>query len=216
MNDRPFDLIYVAQLIERKQPMFVVEVMKRLPDRTILVIGDGPLREQFLQRLADQGTRYLYVNRLDYKEMPRQFAQAKICLFPTLSDTWGIVSNEALAAGCPVITTPEAGCAGDLVIDGENGRILPLDAKEWAEYIEWRLDYASMWPGLPADTVKFLWNYTPANSALAIQQAVEKAMEAKSYRDTRKTYDDICTDCEEKDKCSKPHKEKNCPGDRIG
>ncbi|MBC7507657.1 MAG: glycosyltransferase family 4 protein, partial [Ferruginibacter sp.] len=67
--------------------------------------------------------------------IPDFYNKAKIFLFPTLSDPWGIVANEACASGVPVITCKNSGSADDLVIDGHNGYVLPLDPEIWADSI---------------------------------------------------------------------------------
>ena len=61
------------------------------------------------------------------------YARGKLLCFPTLMDAWGIVANEACAAGMPVLTSPHAGCAGELVRDGDSGFVLPLDPEVWAD-----------------------------------------------------------------------------------
>ena len=46
---------------------------------------------------------------------------------------WGVVANEACAAGVPVLVSPYAGAAHELVADGENGRVLPLELETWSD-----------------------------------------------------------------------------------
>jgi glycosyltransferase involved in cell wall biosynthesis len=53
------------------------------------------------------------------------YALAEALVFPTLSDTWGLVVNEAMACGLPIIASDVAGCAADLVHEGENGYVVP-------------------------------------------------------------------------------------------
>jgi glycosyltransferase involved in cell wall biosynthesis len=53
------------------------------------------------------------------------YALAEVMVFPTLSDTWGLVVNEAMACGLPIIASDAAGCVADLVHDGENGYVIP-------------------------------------------------------------------------------------------
>ncbi len=67
------------------------------------------------------------------EELPRLYKSAKLFLFPTKADVWGVVANEACAAGLPVLITPYAGAAGELIIDGKNGFIRELDADAWAD-----------------------------------------------------------------------------------
>jgi glycosyltransferase involved in cell wall biosynthesis len=77
--------------------------------------------------------------------LPRHYASARLLLFPTLYETWGLVANEAMAAGTPVITVPAAGCAGDLVIDGVNGRVIPAVVEHWADAVCTLLGDAELW-----------------------------------------------------------------------
>ena len=67
------------------------------------------------------------------EELPRLYKSAKLFLFPTKADVWGVVANEACAAGLPVMITPYAGAAGELIIDEKNGFIRELDADAWAD-----------------------------------------------------------------------------------
>src|SRR5947209_7444478 len=66
-------------------------------------------------------------------ELPALYRSARLFLFPTHADVWGVVANEACAAGLPVIVSPHAGVAGELVLDGENGFVCALDVKLWTE-----------------------------------------------------------------------------------
>ena len=59
------------------------------------------------------------------EELPEIYAFADALIFPTHSDPWGLVVNEAMACNVPVILTSVAGCASDLVQDGENGFVIP-------------------------------------------------------------------------------------------
>lgn len=135
MREREFDVLFCGQLHPRKAPLFFVKVCKELRDLRgscrCLIIGDGPLRAEVLQAMDDAQLDYSYLDAVPYADIGRQYARAKVLLFPTLQDAWGLVANEAFAAGTPVITTPEAGVSGDLVIDGVNGFIAPLDVHSW-------------------------------------------------------------------------------------
>jgi glycosyltransferase involved in cell wall biosynthesis len=138
------DILFAGQLIPRKQPMFFAEVAGRIRAQRghcrALILGSGPLERQLLEALDAAGVQWTYPGFVQPADLPSFFGRAKVFLFPTLEDTWGVVANEACAAGLPVITTPHAGCANDLIIDGENGYVLPLDATSWAARVVDLLD----------------------------------------------------------------------------
>lgn len=179
-SKRPFDCIYVAQLIDRKCAMFIPEVMAELRGKRLLIIGDGPLREPMLAKLNEYGVNYTYHPSVSWDKIHLQYQQARVCLMPTLDDSWGLVANEALASGCSVITTANAGCAGELVITGKNGWVLPLDAETWALAVEF---------GPLNGCEKSVEGYTFDAQARGIRAACEWADEARRYRNTRLLYE---------------------------
>lgn len=136
-SQRDHDLIFSGQLIERKNPDFfirvVMQLQQQIPSLRVLLLGNGPLRGQLLDTLDNAGINYTYPGHAQQEELPRYYGQSRIFLFPTSFDAWGVVAQEALAAGTPVITTPFAGCADELVLDNKNGFVLPLDEGIWTK-----------------------------------------------------------------------------------
>ena len=66
-------------------------------------------------------------------------------LLPTAGDCWGVVINEAMVAGTPVVTTVMTAAAGELVIHEENGYVLPLDAAAWSSAVAGLLSDQAKW-----------------------------------------------------------------------
>jgi glycosyltransferase involved in cell wall biosynthesis len=136
-NPRRFDLMFAGQFIPRKLPHFFVDVVeeirKKRPEVSVLLMGDGPERESVLNRLSSLGVRYQYEGFVPNERVAPTFASARLFLFPTTLDAYGVVANEALAVGTPVMCNDEPGAAGEVVIDGRTGYVLPLDPKLWAE-----------------------------------------------------------------------------------
>jgi len=58
-------------------------------------------------------------------ELPAFYALADIFVLPSINETWGLAVNEAMNAGCAIITTDQVGSAADLVRSGENGFSVP-------------------------------------------------------------------------------------------
>ena len=65
------------------------------------------------------------LGHLDRDQLARAYAEADVFVFPSVSDPWGLVLNEAMASGLPVIATSAPGAVDDLVSDGENGIVVP-------------------------------------------------------------------------------------------
>jgi glycosyltransferase involved in cell wall biosynthesis len=85
-----------------------------------LFAGDGPLENEVR---SATGVRHLGFQQ--HKELIELFALAETTVVPSVSEPWGVVVNDALAAGCPVIVSDAVGAAEDLVRDGVNGRVYP-------------------------------------------------------------------------------------------
>ena len=135
---RDFDLMFCGQLIARKLPLFALDVAERTSvvlgrSVTVLVVGAGPMQEEVVLRSKSvRGIRITVFGQAPQEQLPALYSRCKVLLFPTLQDPWGVVANEASAAGLPVLISPAAGAAGELVLHGVSGEILPLDPDAWA------------------------------------------------------------------------------------
>ena len=121
----------VGRLVSQKDyygliAAYGIYVSKGGPGRIGLVIaGDGELRESLILYAKglgiEAGIRFL--GRVNYADLPGlyHFAEAFILNSNSNSETWGLVVNEAMASGCPVLVSSACGCVEDLVEDGVNG-----------------------------------------------------------------------------------------------
>lgn len=133
---KEFDLLFSGRIDEGKLPLFFVEVASKINmDRKIkvLVIGDGPLKAEMEAKLVEKGIDHTFAGYIHQEKLQNYYIKCKVLLFPTIIDTWGIVANEALSVGVPVITSPNAGVADDLIISGKNGFVLENDVELWAQ-----------------------------------------------------------------------------------
>jgi len=127
-NDLP-SILYTGSLSNRKGVKYLLEafalIADRLPCRLVLV-GNGPLERELRDRAIDLGLQdqVEFVGFLEGDELIRRYAEASLFVLPTLEDTFGVVVSEAMACGLPVICSPFAGAARDLVIDGYNGYVV--------------------------------------------------------------------------------------------
>jgi 1,2-diacylglycerol 3-alpha-glucosyltransferase len=88
----------------------------------LLLVGDGPDRARLEKLVGEEeiaGVTFCGFHQRD--ALAVYYALAGAFVHPTLKDTWGLVVNEAMAAGLPVLVSERAGCAEDLVEEGLNG-----------------------------------------------------------------------------------------------
>ncbi|HUQ80921.1 MAG TPA: glycosyltransferase family 4 protein [Gemmatimonadaceae bacterium] len=117
-----------AKLIERKRPFDLLDAVADLRHRGIdahaLFIGDGAERAAIEHRATRSGIEdaVCIAGFVNQQELPAWYAAADALVLPSDGrETWGLVVNEAMAAGLPVVVSDAAGCSVDLVKDGENG-----------------------------------------------------------------------------------------------
>lgn len=137
---QPF-FVCVARLQPKKNLAFLIEAYALYRKRTLrpwklVILGDGPLRAELAARLAALGLTdsVLMPGFLQYPVLPAWYQAAGALLLPSMIEQWGLVANEALAAGLPAIVSNRCGCAGEIVLDARNGWVLsPTDLESWAK-----------------------------------------------------------------------------------
>lgn len=177
-GDREFDLMYSGQFTDRKIPHFFVdiveEVSKRVEHLTLLLIGDGPLKNEILARLnALKNVTYTYPGFVPQQELRGYYSSAKLFLFTTKLDAWGVVANESLASGTPVLVTPFAGVANDLVKHEYNGLVLDVDKQLWSNKIMEILENQQRWHQFSQNAFASVKDFTFDNAAKGICHACD-------------------------------------------
>ncbi|MCL4460030.1 MAG: glycosyltransferase family 4 protein [Chloroflexi bacterium] len=122
-------ILYVGQLIERKGVTHLLRayaLLKReYSDVSLLIVGYG-YQEGELKDICEreQIEDVVFLGHIDVSEVPRFYGLADLFVLPSSEEVWGLVINEALACGLPVITTNKVGASVDLVKEGKNGYIV--------------------------------------------------------------------------------------------
>ena len=89
----------------------------------LMMVGDGALRESLAVSASAQGVPIHFLGFCNQTKMPSAYAASDCLVLPSDGrETWGLVANEAVACGLPVIVSDECGCAPDLTTDGYAGR----------------------------------------------------------------------------------------------
>lgn len=114
-------LLYVGRLGVCKGLKYLIQAIEGIESfLQLTIVGDGEC--SLALRKAMQSHRH--IKSLPHNEVLNLMREADIFVFPTLSEGFGMVVTEAMSQGTPVITTPN-GCGGDLIVDGENGWLVP-------------------------------------------------------------------------------------------
>lgn len=166
-----YDLMFCSRLVHVKRPLATIEVAEATARRlgrcvSLLIVGAGELEEPMRARAAiAENVHTTFHGFASQSELPALYQSARVFLFPTKLDTWGVVVNEACAAGLPVILTPHAGTAGELVHDGENGFVRELDLEQWSKAAATLLSDDAMYARFSARSMQLVSRYSFVDAA---------------------------------------------------
>jgi glycosyltransferase involved in cell wall biosynthesis len=163
-------LLYVGRVSAEKQIDEIKPILEAIPGTRLAIVGDGPHRATLEAHFA--GTATHFVGYLQGLELAAAFASVDAFVFPSRTETLGLVLLEAMAAGCPVVAAASGGIP-DIVTDGVNGylfdpqdpqgaiaatgRLLAIQSSEREQLRENARQEAERW-GWPAAT-RQLQNY---------------------------------------------------------
>lgn len=140
-SDEDFVFAFVGKHVPFKRPMLLVEAAALARQRgwpvRLLFAGSGELTESLKLRAAGLGVPAHFTGFLNQTEMWKAYVPADAFVLPsTNGETWGLVTNEAMLFGLPVIVSDQVGCGPDLVIEDETGYVFGGGAEGLADAME--------------------------------------------------------------------------------
>jgi glycosyltransferase involved in cell wall biosynthesis len=120
-------LLYIGRLSAEKQIERIRPVLEAIPDARLALVGDGPHRQQLEAHFS--GLPATFVGYLAGEELASAYASGDAFVFPSSTETLGLVLLEAMAAGCPVVGANRGGIP-DIVTDGVNGCLYEPDGPD--------------------------------------------------------------------------------------
>lgn len=116
--------LYVGRLSPEKNVEMLVRVFNKRPDLILNIVGFGP-SEEALKRLAKKNI--VFHGPINNEDLPNIYQSNDVFILPSLSETWGLVVEEVLNNGLPVIVSNKVGCAEEIVNEN-NGIVFSLDS----------------------------------------------------------------------------------------
>jgi glycosyltransferase involved in cell wall biosynthesis len=124
-------LMWAGRLGKEKNLDFLMEVcmevMNQRPDTTLLIVGEGPERERLRREIADE--RVVFTGRVGRSDLAQLYQMSDLFVFPSTTDTFGMVILEGHACGLPALVT-DVGGPQDIVRDGETGFVVEANNHE--------------------------------------------------------------------------------------
>ena len=136
-------IMYAGRLIYNKGVQDLIDAIKSLKIKgyniVAFIVGEGDFKEELKMKSQDIKSNIIFTGHVNPEQIYKYYYASDIFVLPTCDDPWGLVVNEAMACGLPIIVTDAAGCSYDLVKD--NGYIVTHhDINELSRAIEDLMD----------------------------------------------------------------------------
>lgn len=172
LNLPAHNFIFVGRLIEFKNLVRLLEAYaiaqnKSDADWGLIFLGTGEQKPILQKQVAEKNIqKVFFFEGVNWQEVPIYLSLSDVLVLPSYSEPWGLVVNEAMACGLPVLVSEKCGSAYDLVENTVNGfTFSPLDVKEISEnllkFMNDEVDIAEM----AKASKKIIQEYSPENVA---------------------------------------------------
>jgi len=145
ISEKDVVILFMGKLIKKKRPLDLLKAYEllitnyQLPTSHLLFVGDGVLRPELEKYVKDNNLQNVhFCGFKNQTELPKYYTLADIFVLPSgTGETWGLVVNEAMCSGLPIVVSDIVGCGSDLVKNNENGFIFPLgDIEKLTAYLK--------------------------------------------------------------------------------
>jgi 1,2-diacylglycerol 3-alpha-glucosyltransferase len=171
-------ILFVGRLVPEKGVFDLLQAYANLESAMRLEVGlvfagDGNSRDELMQRAKaiSPGT-VCFPGFAQREDLTGLYALAELLVLPTHTDPWGLVVNEAMACGVPVVVSSVAGCSSDLVEDGWNGYVVPPRDPEKLKFaIDSILRQPELKQRMGVHSLKRIQQYSPEACAAGLAAA---------------------------------------------
>ena len=174
-------ILYASKLQSRKRCIDLVEAYIRLaprpgidPHAYLLIVGDGEERASLEARVRQSGLSSIRLPGFrNQSELPRFFDLADIFVLPSIHEPWGLIVNEVMNSGRPVIVSDQVGCQPDLVHDGVNGFVYPAcDVNALTDCLRRLLDDPALRASMGENSLRIIRQYSFEQDIEGLREAL--------------------------------------------
>jgi 1,2-diacylglycerol 3-alpha-glucosyltransferase len=182
--DQPF-FLSINRFVEKKNLPLLISAYAAYQRKlgknawNLVLCGDGELRSQIEQKIIDLNLQnYVHLTGfLQQEQMLPYFAHAKCFIHASMTEQWGLVVNEAMAAGLPIIVSNRCGCFEDLVIEGVNGFGFNPENQQELTSLMFKISSGEVDLELMGKaSLKHIEKYSPDYFAQGLQSAIQYAI----------------------------------------
>lgn len=178
-------LLFAGRIGKEKNLSFLFtimpEIVKRVPDSILLIAGNGPDLNLFIEEAKEKGIAEscVFSGYLDRKDLALVYAMSEIFVFPSITETQGLVTIEAMLSGTPVVAIGEMGTL--TVMGGNNGGFMVKnDPKEFTMRVLELLENPKLYKEKVAETAIHAQSWTIGTMTERLENIYIKTIEARN------------------------------------
>jgi glycosyltransferase involved in cell wall biosynthesis len=171
--------LFVGRLVREKGVFDLLSAYASLDpqlraEMALVLVGDGSERRQLEEQARSIAPgRVHFAGFVQRDHLAAYYGLAEMLILPTHTDTWGLVVNEAMACGLPVLVSRAAGCSADLLRDGWNGKeIVPQDVRGIALAMEWLGGRSELCREMGLHSAEHILKYSPHSWCEGVAAAI--------------------------------------------
>jgi len=156
------------------------------PPWDLVLVGEGPERSSIEREIREGIQEHVHLPGFKpYEELPIYYGLADAFVHASTREQWGLVVNEAMAAGLPVLVSEQCGCAPDLVVEGSNGYTFDPDGvSELARLLRRVAHSDTDRKQMGRASQRIIDRHGPDRFAVGLKRAVETALEGGAPPDS--------------------------------
>ncbi|NBV41308.1 glycosyltransferase family 1 protein [bacterium] len=178
----PHNFLFVGRFAPEKNIETLLKafdsICRDFPDWGLLLVGGGPLETRYREIIEDLTIpRVSVIPFLQKSELPAIYGIADVFVLPSLSEPWGLVVNEAMAASLPVIASQKCGSTADLITHGKTGfSFVPTDPTRLADLMRMLASDPELRRSIGTAAFEKIGEYSSERSAERMGEAIRYAM----------------------------------------
>lgn len=175
----PHNFLYIGRFSREKNILHLLEAYRRLKAKNykwgLILVGSGPLGGEIAGHIKRHAIRDVFLPGFKQKEeIPQYLAVSDVFVLPSISEPWGLVVNEAMASGLPVIVSKTCGCYPDLIKEGVNGFSFdPFDNDELFNLMKGIVEAEYDLVKMGQASLEIIKDYTPKKAAEVIKKTID-------------------------------------------
>jgi glycosyltransferase involved in cell wall biosynthesis len=180
-------VLFASKLTERKRAGDLLQAFASLGgtfnDAVLLVVGSGAEEAALRSSAEALGSRVRFLGFRNQSELPQLYAASDVFVLPSVGEPWGLVVNEAMAAGLPVIVSDDVGAAPDLVEGKDTGLVFPVgDIDRLTRALEYLLDSSEARERMGRNASMLIDRWSVSASADGIAHAARAVLRNQAVR----------------------------------